>query len=204
MALTPVCQASRSSLVAAAEQVFTRDGFHNAKVADIARLGGVTYSSFYRYFGSKEGIFLEVTRLAAGRLWAPVDVDASDFASSAAVESGVRRQLLRYIDAYERNAPILSLIGEIALSDARVNAAMMAAQRQSRERCVRLIRLAQDRGLADPRLNPDVAYLALDGTLHELAGSWLGRRTMSFEPEVFVQQMTTFVVRSLGLRNPRA
>ncbi|ADP84550.1 TetR/AcrR family transcriptional regulator [Pseudofrankia inefficax] len=203
-ALTPACQASRSSLVAAAEQVFTQDGFHDAKVVDIARLGGVTYSSFYRHFGSKEEIFLEVTRLAAGRLWEPVDVDANDFVSSAAVESGVRRHLLRYLDAYDRYAAILSLIGEIALFDARVNAVMLAAQRQNRERCVWLIKMAQDRGLADPRLNPDVAYLALDGTLHELAGGWLGRRTMSFELEVFVQEMTTFVVRSLGLRNLHA
>src|SRR5262245_32054508 len=52
--------AFRASLRAAAEQVFSRAGFHATKMSDIAYAAGVAVGTLYNYFGSKEEIFQEI------------------------------------------------------------------------------------------------------------------------------------------------
>jgi AcrR family transcriptional regulator len=50
-------QATCRRLLAAAEQVFARDGFEAARLSDIASLAGYTRGAFYANFKSKEDIF---------------------------------------------------------------------------------------------------------------------------------------------------
>jgi AcrR family transcriptional regulator len=40
--------------------VFSRTGFHEAKISEIAKEAGVAYGSFYTYFDSKEAVFYDV------------------------------------------------------------------------------------------------------------------------------------------------
>src|SRR5918912_1760365 len=46
----------RAAILRAATQVFARNGYFNAKVADVARLAGVADGTVYLYFKSKEEI----------------------------------------------------------------------------------------------------------------------------------------------------
>jgi AcrR family transcriptional regulator len=50
-------EATRRKLLAAAEQLFARDGFEAARLEDIASLAGYTRGAFYANFKSKEEIF---------------------------------------------------------------------------------------------------------------------------------------------------
>lgn len=47
----------RATMLAAAKHVFAERGFHQTKIADIARAAGVSYGSIYWYFDSKEDLF---------------------------------------------------------------------------------------------------------------------------------------------------
>jgi AcrR family transcriptional regulator len=49
--------ATRRKLLAAAENIFARDGFEAARLEDIAGLAGYTRGAFYANFQSKEDIF---------------------------------------------------------------------------------------------------------------------------------------------------
>ena len=51
---------TRARLIDAAREVFERDGFLTARIADIASTAGLSQGSFYHYFESKEQIFREV------------------------------------------------------------------------------------------------------------------------------------------------
>lgn len=51
-------QETRDLLLQAAEQIFVRDGYEKADLAEIARLAGRTKGSIYANFKSKEDIFL--------------------------------------------------------------------------------------------------------------------------------------------------
>lgn len=53
---------TRQRVIAAAEQVFGRDGFHRASIVDITRTAGVGQGTFYLYFASKEAVFVELVR----------------------------------------------------------------------------------------------------------------------------------------------
>ena len=57
--------AFRTAILEAAEQVFTREGFSAAKMADIAAEAGVAAGTLYNYFGSKTEIFKSIMMAGA-------------------------------------------------------------------------------------------------------------------------------------------
>ena len=52
----------RGELLAAAVRVFARDGFHGARVGDIAEEAGVAHGLLYHYFRSKEEVLETIFR----------------------------------------------------------------------------------------------------------------------------------------------
>src|SRR5690348_13362486 len=64
-------QQTRARLLDAAKVVFERDGFLDARIADIAETAQLAIGSFYHYFDSKEQIFREIAQLQEARLTAP-------------------------------------------------------------------------------------------------------------------------------------
>jgi AcrR family transcriptional regulator len=53
-------EASKAALLAAAENIFARDGFDGARVDEIARAAGYNKSLIFQYFGDKEGIYSQI------------------------------------------------------------------------------------------------------------------------------------------------
>ncbi len=54
---TPKGHRTRSQILAAAAEVFARDGYVNTGMADIAERAELSMGGLYRYFGSKEELF---------------------------------------------------------------------------------------------------------------------------------------------------
>ena len=54
----------RKEIVEAATRVFSRDGYVEARVEDIARAAGVAPTAIYYHFGGKEELFTQVLRTA--------------------------------------------------------------------------------------------------------------------------------------------
>ncbi|MEA5365508.1 helix-turn-helix domain-containing protein [Amycolatopsis sp., V23-08] len=65
--------ANRSQIVAAARRCFSRDGFHQTSMPDIAAEAGVSVGAPYRYFASKEAIILEIAGDAFRVMFDPVE-----------------------------------------------------------------------------------------------------------------------------------
>lgn len=57
-----------AKIIAAAEEVFARLGFANAKMQDIAAEAGTTKVTLYNYFQSKENLYMAITYKALQRL----------------------------------------------------------------------------------------------------------------------------------------
>lgn len=53
-------EATRQKLLAAAEEIFGKKGFHRTSIVDITQKAGVAQGTFYLYFQSKEIIFKEL------------------------------------------------------------------------------------------------------------------------------------------------
>jgi len=65
-------EAKRAAIVAAARRCFSRDGFHQTSMPDIAAEAGVSTGAPYRYFASKEEIILAITGDAFRLIFEPV------------------------------------------------------------------------------------------------------------------------------------
>ena len=61
-------EARRIAILAAARRCFSRDGFHQTSMPDIAREAGLSAGAFYRYFPSKEDVILEIAGQAFGAM----------------------------------------------------------------------------------------------------------------------------------------
>jgi AcrR family transcriptional regulator len=71
--------ANRAQIVAAARRCFSRDGFHQTSMPDIAAEAGVSVGAPYRYFAGKDEIILEIAGDAFRVMFDPVEhfVDAA-------------------------------------------------------------------------------------------------------------------------------
>jgi TetR/AcrR family transcriptional regulator len=79
----PRSEAKRSRIIDAAMQHFAENGYHAARVGDIAAALGIAKGSVFQHFGSKDGLFFEVYKRAVRSfskyLDAPADVRAAGF-----------------------------------------------------------------------------------------------------------------------------
>jgi len=79
----PRSEAKRARIVDAAMRHFAEQGYHAARVGDIAAALGIAKGSIFQHFGSKDGLFFEVYKKAVrcfpAYLDAPVDVQQKGF-----------------------------------------------------------------------------------------------------------------------------
>jgi TetR/AcrR family transcriptional regulator len=79
----PRSEVKRSRIIDAAMQHFAENGYHAARVGDIAAALGIAKGSIFQHFGSKDGLFFEVYKRAVRSfskyLDAPADVRAAGF-----------------------------------------------------------------------------------------------------------------------------
>ncbi len=64
--------ATRAVIVGAARRCFSRDGFHQTSMPDIAVEAGLSTGAAYRYFASKEELILEIARDAFHMIFEPI------------------------------------------------------------------------------------------------------------------------------------
>ncbi|MCD6728372.1 MAG: TetR/AcrR family transcriptional regulator [Solirubrobacteraceae bacterium] len=164
---------TRERLLAAAREVFEREGFLAARTTDIAEAAGVAHGSFYTYFPGKEEIFAallgdlqdELLRPGVGR---PADDRAAGRASESPAER-IRAAHRDYLVAYRRNARLMAAMEQAALVDERIRRVRLERERAFSRRNARAIARWQSAGLADPSLEPLPTARALDAMVSRMA-----------------------------------
>jgi len=211
---------TRDELVAAARRVFERDGYSGARVADIAAGAGVAHGSFYTYFSSKQDAFLAVMRDVGAQFreaiaGPPGEVHARGGRGEGGRGEGGRgeggreesayRALdasnRRYLDAYRANSVIWALAEQVATIDPEIHEIRLRGRRQHVERVAATIRRWQDRGIADPGIDPQTTAGALVSMLSNFAYWWLAGGD-SYDPEAAAATLTDIWARAVGLRRP--
>jgi AcrR family transcriptional regulator len=185
---------TRKQLLKAATSVFERDGFLNARIADIAGKAGVSHGSFYHYFDSKEQIFrelaeeLEVTLLSVTPAHAgprdPID--------------RIRTANRDYLASYVRSAKMMLVIEEVSRYDDEVRRVRFARDDEFNDRLERSIRRLQEDGLADPAIDPYYAAFGLGCMVARFAEMFTRRGTFDFDTAV--EQLTQLWAGAIGLR----
>jgi AcrR family transcriptional regulator len=210
-------QRTREELVAAARRVFERDGYSGARVADIAAEAGVAHGSFYTYFSSKQEAFLAVMREVGAQFGEAIAGTPSEARGTGGRQGSAGRQGTggpdgsafdaldrsnrRYLDVYRANSVIWALAEQVATSDPDIHEIRLRGRRQHVERVAATIRRWQDRGIADPGIDPHTTAGALVSMLSNFAYWWLAGGD-SYDPEAAAATLTDIWARAVGLRRP--
>ena len=194
--LTPRAQRTRASLVAAARQVFERDGFLNARITDIAEAAGVAHGSFYTYFTSKEEIFRAVIHELQEAL---IQERAADgpAPSGEPIWNAVHRANRRYLATWRSHTDLMKLWEEVAILDSNVAAMLAESRKAFIARSEQSIRNLQERGFVSPALDPHIAAFALTGMVSRFAYVWFTTGE-DFDFDTVAEQLTRLWLSALG------
>ena len=194
--LTRRGQRTRNALVDAACDVFARDGFLDARIADISEAAGLAHGSFYTYFPSKEEIFHEVILRVQQDMAAhePNLPDPAELSPWDLVETANRR----YIAAYRRNARLMATLEQVATFNDDVRRLRLELRNRFVSRNSRAIRRWQEAGIADREIDPNYAANALGTMVDRFAYTWfvLGQ---AFDEDLAVETLTRLWVQALGI-----
>jgi len=185
---------TRQALVDGARTVFERDGFLDARIADIAAAAGVATGSFYTHFDSKEAAFAAVIAEINEETLHP-RLDVADRGDPIAVIEAAHRE---YLKAYRRNARLMGLMDQVATINDDFRLLRLERARAFAARNAKAIKRLQEQGLADPSLDALSTAHALNAMVSRMANLvFVHGHRMGFEP--LVATLTRLWVNALRL-----
>lgn len=190
-------QRTRYRLLVAAESVFERLGFLDARVADIAAEAEVAHGTFYTYFESKTDIFRAVLTE-----FLPPIYQKSNYGGGASptpfqrVEFGNRR----FLDVYRRNSRMLALLEQAATFDPEVKALRTGFRHTAEHRIRRNIMQMQEDNAVDPALDAEVAASCLVAMATHSFYTWLVMENRNYDMDRAVVTLSRLWGNALGLK----
>jgi AcrR family transcriptional regulator len=141
----------RKQILKSAVRVFARSNYRAARVADIAAEAGVSEALLYKYFDSKQAIFLEVLQHMSERVllsWQE-EVDREDDAATALRNMGITyyQRMLKHPEELRVQFQAISEIAERAIAE---------RLRRDHENYVRFITGVIRKGIRQGSLRKDI------------------------------------------------
>jgi AcrR family transcriptional regulator len=196
VALTARGSRTRETLVAAARRVFERDGYRDAKIADISREAGVATGSFYTYFQRKEDVFAAVMEEVQEETLHPTLVQAADPEDPIAVIEAANRA---YLLAYRRNAKLMGLLEQAQHLDPELLELRLGRAHAFARRNARAIRKLQEQGLCDTSLDPLLTAHAISAMVSRTAYMTFVQGELKAPMEELVRTLTRLWAGALGI-----
>ncbi|MEU9272973.1 TetR/AcrR family transcriptional regulator [Streptomyces sp. NPDC048251] len=190
---------ARARLLRAAKEVFEEKGFLDVRVADIAGRAGVSHGLFYHYFDSKKEIFGELAAVVDRELTDTIDV-MLDRSSGTTPYERLRTSVRVHFERYRNEARMMAVIEEVSRYDDSVRAARKTLHATERERIVRAIRQLQEHDLADRRLDPEIAAVAIEALTWNFAERWLVRGELDCDFDTCVDQFFIMLTNTLQIK----
>lgn len=196
--LSPRAQKTRASLISAAAKVFPRDGFFNSRVTDITTEAGTASGSFYNYFSSKEEILFEVIHQMNQQMY---EQSRSSLGSESTPYERIRAATAAYVSAYRVNAPIISILEQVATLSPDFMQLRLTTRNKFRARLEARVREWQKQGIVDDELPVEPICGALISTVSNFCYMWFVFGEKYDETEA-VNTLSLVWARSLGIPTP--
>ena len=207
---------TRAALIAAARDVIERDGYHGARIADIADRAGAAIGSFYHHFSGKQAVFTAVLHEHLATLHNTVgtgsggdggrDTDDTEVRTPAQLRAHaiqrVNAAVDRYLDDYPGHTSLLLLrLDEAIGTHPELIELRLAVHRHFASAIATSLRRWQAAGIADATLDADHAGDALAAMVGHATRVW--RLFGSpYDRDVASRNLTTLWCNGVGLRNP--
>jgi AcrR family transcriptional regulator len=169
-------EANRAVIVGAARRCFSRDGFHQTSMPDIAAEAGLSTGAAYRYFAGKEALILEIAGDAFRMIFEPMialldrdePVAIAELVATS-IGSGNRSDV---VDAAGNGVPSDELYrcavqawAELLRHDSLHETARQGFE-SVRSRMADALRRGQDKGTVPADLDPDRSTRVVMALLH--------------------------------------
>jgi TetR/AcrR family fatty acid metabolism transcriptional regulator len=161
----------REAILRAATEVFARNGYFNAKVADVARVAGVADGTVYLYFKSKEEILHSIFDRSVE---AALSSARAEIAGLADAREKLRRIARLHLEGLGADRD-LAIVFQVELrGSTKFMAEFSAAGLAEYLRLIReTFEEGQRAGLFRAELNAKVVAKILFGALDEMATNWI-------------------------------
>lgn len=189
---------NRRRVVEAGHRVFSRDGFHGARIIDIAAEARLGVGTVYRHFGSKADIFDAVIKDVIDEIYAEGSLSATLGGPRERIDAA-NRSFLRF---YHRSANIMSTLNHLATQDEQFRALYLERRNRSVGRLAHAIERLQETGEANPRLDPTMAAESLIAMMADVAFTAF-RVAGSRVEDVDIDTLNEMWAGALGLDGPR-
>ncbi|HJF12095.1 TetR/AcrR family transcriptional regulator [Corynebacterium falsenii] len=198
---SPRAAARRQAILAAARRVFVHDGYHSARLTDIAAQAGCSVGTVYTYFEDRSELLSAVLEQVEQEMRGRNRTLRTDGDTVEEVKGSISQANRFYLESFRKNAKEMALMEQVALSDP-------VFHRQRQERAARfvkrnagMIRTLQDKGIVRAGEDPEMLSAALSVMVSRLAynafveGNFLSEYTV----EQLAETVDEVWFRTLGL-----
>jgi TetR/AcrR family fatty acid metabolism transcriptional regulator len=189
----------RERILDAAERVFAKHGFYNARVAEIARDAGVADGTIYLYFKSKDDLLISLFESRMERVNTTLQAKVDAVASAP-------DKICTFLNAYALLAKEHPHVAEVLTIELRQSSKFMKEYANPRfgeflRMLASIVEQGQQRGELDDGIPPLVAARALFGAIDELVLAWVLGGKEKFDIVRAAEQLGAMTLR--GLETPR-
>jgi TetR/AcrR family transcriptional regulator, fatty acid metabolism regulator protein len=161
----------RRAILDAAITVFARQGFHSARVSDVAAQAGVAYGLVYHYFDSKDQMLNELfTERWALLLEASQEMKSSDSPPRDKL-AGIATFI---IESYKHEPELMKvIIVEVTRAANSFGRTHLREIRQAYELIAEIVADAQEAGEFRDDVDPNFAAMLFYGAIEQLLSGWI-------------------------------
>src|SRR5215207_1439908 len=161
----------RRAILDAAIRVFARQGFHNARVSDVAAEAGVAYGLVYHYFDSKDQMLNELfSERWSLLLEASQEVQRGDVSPREKL-GGVAGFI---IESYRHNPELMKvIIVEVTRAANSFGRTHLPEIRQAYEQIEKIVSDAQQTGEFRDDVDPNFSAMVFYGAIEQLLTGWI-------------------------------
>jgi len=188
----------RERILDAAERVFARHGFYNARVAEIAQVAGVADGTIYLYFKSKDDLLISLFESRMERL-------NTQLSEAVSTGTSAPERIQCFLDAYAALAKDNPNVAEVLTIELRQSSKFMKEYANPRfgdflRLLAGIIEEGQRAGELHDGIPPQTAARAMFGAIDELVLAWVLGGGEKFDIVRAAEQLGDMMLRGLKTR----
>ncbi|MCF8052577.1 MAG: TetR/AcrR family transcriptional regulator [Desulfobacterales bacterium] len=161
----------RQRLEDAVLEIFSESDFHQANIRDVAKKAGISFSTIYNHYGSKERLLFSVVDVWLGRL---TDRITDHLQGIEDLKEKVRKALWLQLDYYDRH-PRLGRILFMTLPMKTWMADETFQQRKMIDLFLEALKDGQSRGILNPYVRAGILLDVILGLVQRSFFMWISR-----------------------------
>lgn len=158
-------------IIDAAIKVFSKQGFYNSKVADVARAADVADGTIYLYFKNKDDLLISIFEHSMDYFLQEAQKELQG--ETSPIEK-LRKFIALHLQLVQKN-PNLAVVLQVELRSSHKFMTEYEADKffQYLRLLENIIKSGQEKGLFKSDINPQIAKRAIFGAIDEMALEWI-------------------------------